>query len=154
MYTRHFGCELVRADVTSPGFNSREVGNVAAVSGAPILDVVASLSPDRKHLYAILVNRSGSSAIRASLSIRGFKPGPAGRGWLLTAPSLDANNGNDLPAVPGLRWAKQVEAPRGAMFSQGRPGSISTREISIPPVSEAFSYTFPPISITALELVQ
>jgi hypothetical protein len=127
---------------------------MAAVDDAPALDAVASLSTDRKLLYAIVVNRNASAAIRADISVRGFRPRPGARGWLLTAPSLDANNGNDLPTVPGLHWAKQMEAPAGAMFSQGRPGTVAPREVPVPKVSGSFSYTFPPISITALELSQ
>jgi alpha-N-arabinofuranosidase len=154
MYTHHFGRDLVRVDVTAPRFNSRAVGNVDATNDTAALDAVASLSADRAHLYAIVVNRSASAPIRAGISIRGFKPAPTGRGWLLTASSLDANNGNDLPAVPGLRWAKQMEAPAEAMFSQGRPGTVVPREIGIPHVSGNFTFTFPPISMTAIELAQ
>jgi len=152
MFTEHFGSRLVKVDTSTPRFSSRVVGNVDAVGDAPVLDAVASLDASGKHLYAIVVNRQ-NAAIHSRLSIRGFHPG-ASRGWVLTAPSLDANNGNDLPSIPGLRWGKQMEAPQGAMFSQGRPDTVVPREISVPVAGSNFEYTFPPISITAIELSQ
>ncbi len=154
MYTHHFGSELVRVDASGPTFDSPEVGNIARLNDVPLLDAVASLSSDHKRLSLIVVNRGTTTAVNTSIRIRGMKPRPEARGWVLAASSLDANNGNDLPSVPGLQWARQKEAPRNAMFYQGRPGTVITREIASVRAGESFSYTFPPISVTALELTQ
>jgi alpha-N-arabinofuranosidase len=154
MYTHHFGDRVIAVEVDSPNFGSRSVGNVDAVDRTEYLDAIASLSSDGRRLYIIAVNRSFSNGLQTKVSLHGFHPRSTARAWVLTAPSLDANNGNDLPSIPGLYWAKQISAPRGSMFEQGRPGTVATRETSIANVSDSFSYLFPPMSVTALELTQ
>jgi len=151
MYTKHFGDLLVDTKEEGPRFSSREVGNVAAVSNAPALDTVASLSADRMRLYLITVNTSFTNSIRAKIQLRDFHPASTARLWVLSGTRLDANNGEDLPPVPGLKWAKQA-GPPGDSFQQGRRGMIRTQESSTGNVANRFSYVFPPMSVVSMEL--
>lgn len=154
MYSRHFGTQLVEASVDSPSYASRRVGVVDAVAQVPYLDAVASLGADGSTLHVIVINRNLRQSARARLALSGFRPRAAGRTWTLTAASLDANNGDDLPAIPGLRWARQAEAPKGSLFHSGRPGSVAPVEKSFAGAASAFDLVFPPMSVTAVELAR
>lgn len=154
MYTTHFGTTLVEASATGPSFDSRTVGSAAAVKGAPFLDVVASLNPDRTRLYLIVVNRHDTAALNTSISVLGFQVRRVDGAWRLHASSLDANNGNDLPDIPGLQWGKQVASPDHPMIGKGRPGLVAPQPVSIDASAGSFTHAFPPISITAIELTR
>jgi len=154
MYTRHFGDQLVDVRFDSGKFSSRAAGFTDSVSQEPYLDVVGSTSADGRRLYLIAVNRHFTNSLQTKITLRGFRPRGSARAWVLTAPSLDANNGDDLPRIPGLKWARQASAPKGSMFEQGRPGLVVPQETAIPNVSESFTYNFAPRSVTAIELTQ
>jgi len=150
-YTKHFGDLLLDTQETGPRFSAREVGNVAAVQAAPLLNVVSSLSSDHKHLFLVAVNTSSTTGIRTRIRLTGFHPAPVGKVWLVSGPSLDSNNGDDLPAVPGLKWAKQASAT-STSFQEGHSGLIRPKEFSLEDVADQFFYFFPPLSIISIEL--
>lgn len=150
MYSKHFGDLVLDTRASGPVFSSRDIGNVAGVSRAPYLDALASLSQDRSRMYLMAVNKN-QKALRTQIRIQGFRPSGAAKSWVLTAPSLDANNGQDLPSIPGLTWAKQAQAPKNPMFEKGRPGLVVPRESPVSGVSGDFVYEFAPISLTAIE---
>lgn len=152
MYSRHFGDRLLTTGVTSPTYDSKPVMQLDPVAGVPYLEAISSLSADRSKLYVIVINKHFTAPIRTRLHLTGFHPGPTGKAWVLTGPSLDANNGKDLVDYPGLSWGKQVESPRNPSFYSGKPGTVVTREKPLTGVSSDFDYTFPPISVTCLEL--
>jgi hypothetical protein len=68
----------------------------------------------------------------------------------MTAPSIDANNGNDLPAIPGVVWAQQRTAPVNSMFNLGAPGTVAIKDSSFA-VSSTIRYTAQPMSVSVLE---
>jgi alpha-L-arabinofuranosidase len=148
MFTRHFGTTLISTAVTSPTYDSKAIGMVAAATGVPYLDVVSSLNDDGSHLYLIAVNRSMDSSVSTHLQIHGFRPSQAAVSWTLTAPSLDANNGRD---VVGNGWAKQASSDRNPMFDAGRPGTVMPQEGSLTNAAPDFYYTFPAGSVTAID---
>ncbi|MDQ6699250.1 MAG: hypothetical protein M3Z36_03590, partial [Acidobacteriota bacterium] len=118
----------------------------------PYLTSVASLSEDGSRLYVLSVNRHFSSAIRVKLNLHGFEAKSSGTLWSLTAPSADANNGQDLPNIAGIHWPKPAMAPRNSMFHAGKPDSVVVRGSTLPGVSAANELVAPPLSLTSLEL--
>jgi alpha-N-arabinofuranosidase len=151
MYYQHFGSKLIQARVSGPTFDSQAIGLVAAVQRVPYLDAVASLSEDGSKLFIIAVNKSFDNPLPTQVLINGFRPSSRARVWVLTAPSLDANNGADLPQFFGLGWAKQATASRASMFGDGKPGTVVPKASEFSSASTDFSFTFVPRSVTALE---
>jgi alpha-N-arabinofuranosidase len=151
MYTKHFGELLVDTREEGPRFSSRDVGNAGAVNSAPVLNTVSSLSADRARLYLIGVNTSSTSSVRTNIRLQGFRPVSTAKLWVLSGPSLDANNGEDLPAVPGLKWAKQ-SASAGDSFQRGHPGMLRPQEGTAGNVASQFTYVFPPMSVVSMEM--
>jgi len=151
MFTQHFGTRLVSTTTTSPGYSNKAVGMVAAASDVPYLDLVSSLSADGSKLHVIAVNRNMDDAVKTRLELRSFRPAGSGTAWVLTAPSLDANNGRD---VVGSGWAKQVSADREPLFSRGAPNAVAPQQQPVSEVAASFSYTFAPRSVTALQLTR
>lgn len=152
MYTRHFGSALVNTLVQSPTFDTKGVSQIDAVKDVPYLEAISSLSKDKSLLYVIVINKHVNSSIKGKLDLKGFKPATNAKTWTMTAPSLDANNGKDLPDYPGLNWAKQIHAPQNSMFESGKPGTVTIRQGSANKISDKFEYTFPPISVTCIEM--
>jgi alpha-N-arabinofuranosidase len=154
MYSRHFGNTLVSSTSTSPTFNTSAVGMADGVKGAPYLEVVSSLSADKSKLFVIVINKHFSASMKTKISVKGFIPKPAGKAWVLTGPSLDANNGNDLIQWPGIVWAEQAQAPVNPAFKTGKPGTVVTKQTPLKGAGKSFTYTFPPMSVTSLEMVR
>ncbi|MHB1001083.1 MAG: alpha-L-arabinofuranosidase C-terminal domain-containing protein [Armatimonadota bacterium] len=154
MYTKHFGDKVVQTSVNSPTYTSKGVAQIDAVKDAPYLEAISSLSPDKSKLYVIVINKHFTSPVKVALNLNRFTPKPIGKAWVLTAPSLDANNGKDLIDYPGLNWAKQIHAPVNSMFESGKPGTVVTKQTELKGASGKFEYTFPPISITCLEMTR
>jgi alpha-N-arabinofuranosidase len=152
MFANNFGSNVVPTTVTSPTYASPQIGLVAAVPQVPLLDVVSSLSSDGTSLYIIAVNKSTTSPIHASFTIKGFVPQPTVVERLLTAPALDANNGPSLPVIPGITWAPQITLPTGSMFLAGSPGTVVTQTSKKTFVSN--QYDFAALSVTALEFTR
>jgi alpha-N-arabinofuranosidase len=151
MYRQHFGTRLVQTSTDVPTYDSRAIGLVDSVQKVPYLDAVSSLSADGATLSLIVVNKNLDAAIDTTVDLAGFNAAVPARAWTLTAPSLDANNGKDLPGF-ALLWAKQAGAPRNPMFEAGRAGTVVPLETSIAVGATGFHYRFAPRSVTAIEL--
>jgi alpha-N-arabinofuranosidase len=154
MYTRHFGEQVVPASVSSPTYKSRAAGSIAAVANAPYLESIASLNADGSRLYLLVINKHFTSPIHAAISLSGFVPRAEGRLHVLTAASIDANNGNDLPVHPGVTWARQAHAPQGSLFEQGHPGAVAIHSSELHDAAAKFERDFAPLSITVVELTR
>jgi len=146
MYRSHFGNTLVESATESPTYDAPAIGLVDSVRGVPYLDVIASRSQDGKQLYILAINKSIDQPVHTGLSIAGFAP-RTGKVWTLSGTAIDANTGTELPR--GMDWAKQIEISR---FSHGGPDEVGISSSDLPKVAPRFDYTFPPHSITALEL--
>ncbi|MDQ2901026.1 MAG: hypothetical protein M3Y07_14700 [Acidobacteriota bacterium] len=149
MFTAHFGNLLLASAAQSPTYDSKPVGMVDETGSVPYLSSVASLAEDRSRLYVLSVNRHFSSPMRVKLDLRGFEAKASGTLWTLTAPSPDANNGEDLPNIPGIHWPKPALAPENSMFRAGKPDSVIIRKSELTGISE---FVAPPLSVTSLEL--
>ncbi|MBS1857791.1 MAG: hypothetical protein JST11_20645 [Acidobacteria bacterium] len=148
LYWQHLGTRLLDTKIASPGFSSPALGSVAAASNTPYLDAVSGLNDSGSRLSLIVVNRDFNNPWSTSIQLDGFQPSPNAKAWVLTADSLDANNGEDLDQR--LKFVPQAQAPSGA-YSRGRPGTVVPKERAVNGVTPAFYYTFPAKSVTVLE---
>jgi alpha-N-arabinofuranosidase len=152
LYTRHFGQRVVSATTHSPTYDSSAVGWVDRVTNVPYLDVVASLSGDGKTLYVIAVNKHFDNPISGRIAIRGFQPSGSAVAWVLNGTGIDANTGTRPAQAPGVAWMRQAAAKPNGRFDQGGPGEVTLTSTPVARVSTTFDYSFPPHSVTALEL--
>jgi alpha-N-arabinofuranosidase len=150
MYANYFGTTLVSTLVDSPTYNSVAVGTVDAVQGVPYLEAISSVSADRKKVYVMVINKNWSSGITTTIQLKNFAARSSGTAHVMTAPSIDANNGNDLPAIPGVVWAQQRTAPVNSMFNLGAPGTVAIVDSSFA-VSSTIRYTAQAMSVSVLE---
>jgi len=152
MYTRHFGDLLVASSTQGPLYDlKRAVGAVDAARDLPYLVAVASLSADRSKMYIVAVNKHFTNPIRTAIRIQGFRPAATATLRTLTAPSLDAHNGPDLPNVRGIKWPKPAKAPEGSMFDEGKPGTVTIHESTVNGVSDSFDLVIPSKAVISLE---
>ncbi len=152
LFTRHFGTTLVGSRAEAPTYDSVRAGIVPAMQRVPTLESVASVSEDGRRLYVILINKSIDQAADVAIELRGFEPSEA-TAHLLTGASPDSNTGTQLPAVPGLRWAKQVNVDASARhFDRGAPGEVSLTATVLPKAGRTLTYRVPPHSAASLEL--
>ena len=149
MYTNHFGTLLVPSAAASPTYDSPAIGVVAAEPNVPYLDVITSLSTDRKTLYIMAINKHFDLPIQTNIAMNGFTPASSGTAWVLRGTSIDANTGTD--AAPGF-WPLQMQDPLTPRFYLGSPTEVSVQAAPVTSFSKNFTFTFPPHSVTSLEL--
>lgn len=152
MYTRHFGEVLVSSTTAGPTYDSLPVGIVDGVSRVPYLEVVSSLSEDGRTLYVLAINKHFESPISAKIELVDFEPEAEGTAWTLTGTGIDANTGTDLPEMPGLNWAQQVEDTYNPRFREGGPDEVTLTASTVSGLGPTFAYTFGPHSVTSLEI--
>ncbi len=153
LYTQHFGDVLVRTNTESPSYDSPAVGRVDAVRGVPYLEARASTSRDGQTLYLMVINKHFDQAMETQIRIDGFTPGPNATTHTLHGTALDANTGTELPNwVPGLKWAKQAQVKPLSRFYSRKLGEVKVSSDGVQGVGSDWTYTFPPCSVTAVEL--
>jgi hypothetical protein len=143
---------VIETRTEAPTFDVRAIGGVTSTQRVPVLDVIAGLSRDGAQVSLIVVNKEFEFPITADIEVAGFQPDSRSLVTVLTAPSLDANNGPDLPKGAYGGWARQASAPTNSMFDSGRPGTVAPRERVWEGSGERFSFTFEPRSVTALQM--
>jgi alpha-N-arabinofuranosidase len=150
LYTQYFGTTLISASSTGPTYNSVAAGVVSAVQGVPYVEAIASLSADRRKMYVIVINKNWSAAIDTTVQLKNFLPTASGALHVMTSGSIDANNGNDLPAISGVVWATQATAPKNSMFNAGSAGTVAIQNSTFT-ASGSVRYTAPATSVSVLE---
>jgi len=154
LYARHFGDVLVPTSIETPTYDSPGAGLIEAVPDVPLLDGVASRSVGGDKVYLIVVNRSMTSAIEADVRISGFLDRFAGIARTLTGTAVDANTGTELPRIPGLDWADQRVAGSAGRFDRGGPNEVRVETNDLGTLDRSFVHSFPPLSVTSIELVR
>lgn len=154
LFTHHFGDQLVRSTANAPTYDVSSVASVDAVRGVPQLDVISSLSGDRRQLYVMGINKDFDDALEATIAVRGFEPLPAATAWTLNGAGIDANTGTTPLKLPGLVWGRQVEDRENPHFYKGAPEEIKVASISVAGVGSTFAYRFPAHSVTSLVLTR
>ena len=152
LYTRHFGDKVVRSRSQAPTYDSVKAGIVPAMKAVPLLESVASLSADGETLFVMLINKSIDRRADVSLEVAGFDAAGA-VAHLLTGASPDSNTGTELPRVPGIRWARQVNVDeRARHLDRGSPREVSFTSAPLAGTGGPMSYSVPPHSVASLEL--
>jgi alpha-N-arabinofuranosidase len=152
LYTQHFGDRVVESVTEAPTYASRSIGWVSAVPEVPYLEVVASRGADGQALYLMAINKHFDRGIRATVAISGFIPNGTGTSWTLNGTGIDANTGTELFQAPGVRWAKQAGDEPNPRIDRGGPDEVTVTSAPLSGLRSTFEYTFPPHSVTALEL--
>jgi alpha-N-arabinofuranosidase len=152
LFTQHFGPELVESQTTSPTYDNRSLGWVDSAPAVPYLETVASRSSDGSSLYIIAINKHFDRSIDTSFSLKGFCPDGNDAGvWTLNGTALDANSGTPLVDVPPIVWATQAEVVPDGRFNSGGPDEVGISS-STTPVGSTFKQSFPPHSVTAIQI--
>jgi alpha-N-arabinofuranosidase len=151
MFTQHFGAELVQSSTTAPVFDSPSIGWADAAQ-AEYLDVVCSTNASGDVLYILAINKNFDRPVQTQIQLNGFAAAGTGTAYSLSALATDSNTGTELPSIPGLVWASPALFTPLSEFNQGNPGAVVIEASPLSGMSEAFSYTFPPHSITSLAI--
>lgn len=147
------GRTLVQSTVVSPTFSSNGVGAVNAQADVPWVDAVASY--DEGVLVLLVVNKSDRQAFDGRIALPGVRSFGGATITTLSADGWDANTGTELPRIPGLEWARQVDLGR---FGKGAPGEIRLAQEQVPggtgTAAQAATLTWRlrPASISAIRL--
>ncbi len=86
------GRQRLDTKVEAATFNVPEVGNLKGTPPAPFLTALAALSPDRRSLRLLVLNRSLTTPVTAALQLQGFAPHPEVRVTVLTAERISGHN--------------------------------------------------------------
>ncbi len=155
LYRKNLGRNLVQASVSGPTYAAPGLGVVAAVERAPHVDAVASY--DNGRLVVIVVNNSETESFDGRLTLKGISTYGAAKATVLHAESFDSHAGSELPKIPGLQWAKQVDLGR---FGRGAPSEIKLVNEAAAPAARAptggtvLSYRLRPLSVSVLSFEQ
>jgi alpha-N-arabinofuranosidase len=146
LYARHFGTQLVAAQIDSPTYSADGVGVIAPDPQVPEVTVAAARDESGRRLFVNLINRSGSTIHRVRLDLGPFRAGSTATGWVLSAPTPTDHNGRDLPdEVPAALYQEPPRSPGGHPIRLERttvdlsipvrlaPWSIVTLELGTPP---------------------
>ncbi len=95
LYRNHLGDQSVGVDVTTPSFDSRAVGAIAARAGVGYLDAVATR--DRQgSIYLAVINRNLSQDMQTVVQVDGVRAGVIVDILTLNGPSANSINGPPL----------------------------------------------------------
>ncbi|HEY2015596.1 MAG TPA: alpha-L-arabinofuranosidase C-terminal domain-containing protein [Bryobacteraceae bacterium] len=128
MYSTADATKLLDTKVATTQYDvDQGVRRIPTIHGVPYLDVVAALNDAGTKLTIFSVNRSLENAIPATLKLSGFTPVSA-RGQQLTAAELYAVN------------------------DDAQPEAIAPQPVNVDAQGGEFHHTFPPRSVTVIEL--
>ncbi len=129
MYMNHQGPLLVASQVQAPSFPAPEYeeGRPQAIGQIPYLDSSATLSEDGRTLYLAVINLHDAQPVAAEIHLQGWTPRPAGRVFWIEAEHYMTEN----------------------TFAEPEKVTILERELE--GVAPAWTFQFPPHSVTILE---
>ena len=120
------GLKMLDTQVVSPTFSVPPVGNVKGTPPVQSLGAIAATTSDRRRLTLLVINRSLTAPVTASIQLQGFVPQPAARVLTLSADQTgDHNEVRSTTVAPTL-------------------GNLTTAAASM-------TYTFEAHSLTRLE---
>jgi alpha-N-arabinofuranosidase len=106
LYNDRLGAERLRAEVTSPTFDTSHEGR-----GIPVLDVTASRSSDGQHVYLKAVNTSPQQPLRTTVTVTGVAVQPRATVETLTATSLQTANSFATPDAVKVTTSQIAAGP-------------------------------------------
>jgi hypothetical protein len=139
LVSRHLGSEVVESGV----LRSKMVTARGGKSGPftyPTLTTLASLSPDRRTLFLVVVNKHLVQDQRAEVDLGGVTPnGPA---------RVTRLSGSSPQAIAGETRLTEADHPFDSFFSAGKLSSVLSGQMAFGQTS--FAYTFPAASVTGI----
>lgn len=152
LFSQHFGNAIVSTSVESPTFKTEGVGMVASVPNAPLVTSVSSVSPDRKRIFVIAINKDLHRAAELAIRIPGAQDSDSVPTTLLSGASPDSHTGTKLIDIPGFTWAKQNTYDSTTDFNAVSMANVALKE-SVSNVSNStLTYSLPPHSIVKFEV--
>ncbi len=141
---------LLANSVEVATYASRRLGFVERMTGVPYLDSLATASADGATLTVLLINKHPSATLATQVSLAGASGAASLSSETVTAGSIDANTGTELPRLPGLRWAEQARTGARGRFHLGAEDEIRIETASLGPVSAQTMVRVPPHSVMLL----
>jgi alpha-L-arabinofuranosidase len=124
LYNEHLGTERLATTVESPTFDSSLEGR-----GVPYLDVVATRSPDGKHIFIKAVNTDPARPLATKVTVSGGKVAPTAEVESVTAPSLSTANNFSTPEAVSVKGS---EVRTGSAFDLELPAhSVSVITLDV-----------------------
>jgi alpha-L-arabinofuranosidase len=151
IFAKHFGTELVESATTSPTFDAPAAGLMPSASKVPWFEVVASKDSSGR-VFLVGINKHFTQPMKAKINLVGFEPTRTGAAWTLTGTGIDAHTGTELPRIPGLTWARQMEIPPSKRMNKGNPSEVTLTQQRVTIEGPTFEYTFPARSVTSIEM--
>jgi alpha-N-arabinofuranosidase len=153
LFTEHIGDILVKSHTDSPTYDSPlSFEQIPPIHGVPYLETLASVDEEGEKLFIMVINKHFDVPIDTEIILEGFKPNEKAWLWTLTGTGIDANLGAELFQAPGIEWQEQIQDPFNPRYAKGGPGEVEIRRNSLDQVKARFRYSFPPHSITAIEI--
>ncbi len=149
MVSRDMQPGLLESAVDVPGYASRAMGMIEAVGKVPYLDVLSTLSDDRRTLTVLLINKSLTRPVAAKIGLAGANGASKVTTQTLTGAATDANTGTELPRIPGINWATPRRMGPQGRIDRGAPSEIRLEQGSIAAAAQVET-TVPPHSLQLL----
>lgn len=149
MVSRDMQPGLLAAAVDVPAYASRAIGFIDAVGRVPYLDVLATLSDDRRTLTVLLINKSLTRPVAARVGLGGARGAARLVIETLTGASADSHTGTELPRIPGINWAAPKRVGPQARIDRGGPDEVRLERRTATPGAEV-QVSVPPHSLQLL----
>jgi len=127
LLTRHQGNMLVKTVTRSPRFSTDLLGDMQVFKDVPLLSAICSISVDGRSLILSVINKHDSQPIQTNVLFSHFRPGQSGAVYTLSASSISS-------------------------FNEVMPDNVRITQGTISISSPALVYSFPPHSLTVIEL--
>ncbi|MEW6202315.1 MAG: alpha-L-arabinofuranosidase C-terminal domain-containing protein [bacterium] len=128
MFSRYAGDRLLKSVVNSPTFSNRAYASIMPRKDNPLIEVSATTTADRSKLYLMVVNKHYDSPITTTIKIQDFKAGATAM--------IRELNGDSPHAKNTFKMKNEVRIT----------------ETTFPLTGDQFTYTFPPHSVTSIEI--
>ena len=131
LYANHTGDVALRTTVESPAYDVTVPwwrGNLQ-FRDVPYLDASASVNREEERLYLSVINVHKDTGLSAQIEMRSAEVGGGAKVWTLNGPRVDAYND----------W--------------GHTDDVKVSEVTTIRVAPTFEYTFPPHSVTMMEMI-
>ncbi|MBU1006745.1 MAG: hypothetical protein KKH08_04050 [Candidatus Omnitrophica bacterium] len=121
LYNKHFGSELIGADVECDSYRVKGYA-------IPYLSVNASTNADKNKVYLIVINKNLGNSVTATIDLKDFYPSAKGSAFVLNGPDIDSTNETNADNVT-LR-SKEFKIKDNPFEFTFEPHSLTAIEIT------------------------
>ena len=125
LYSSALGAEILATDIQSPGFDSSREGK-----NVPYLDVVASQSADRSHIYIKAINSDLEHSLATTISIRSARINNNAEISTIDAASVNVSNSFSSPDAVSIRHDKLAAGQTFVVTLPAHSVSVLTLTVS------------------------